>query len=68
MLGFFFCFFLQIITGESVVKFYDDVLKEKDHQLDIIQLSNENLRRKYKVSWRHGISINATVCEIVNRI
>lgn len=38
----------QIITGESVVKFYDDVLKEKDHQLDIIQLSNENLRRKYK--------------------
>jgi len=38
----------QIITGESVVKFYDDVLKEKYHQLDIIQLSNENLRRKYK--------------------
>merc|ERR1719204_2298931 len=38
----------QAVTGESVVKFYDDIIKEKDHVLDMIVLSNENVTKKYK--------------------
>lgn len=38
----------KAVMGETVVKFYDDVMKEKDRHQDMCVLSNENLRKKFK--------------------
>jgi len=37
----------KAITGESVVKFYDDLVKDKHRQKSLIILNNENLKNKY---------------------
>jgi len=36
------------LSGDAIVKFYDDVIKDGNHSMEVIRLSNSNLKSKYK--------------------